>query len=101
MDKATRKLRARMKAERGQYGQAYKTVAPRGLGKADAPSVQFPNSQCSFIEGGEKIPWKRKRKDGTTYTVMLIVGGQRCLKTADTKSPSRGWRCLEHCGSVN
>lgn len=100
MDKATRKQRARMKAERTPRGQL-SPISAKGLGKANAPSERFPANQCSFVEGGKKVPWRRKRKDGSTYVVMLIVGGTRCLKTAETKSPSRGWRCLEHCGSVN
>jgi hypothetical protein len=87
-----------MLAERTPRGQL-SPISAKGLGKKNAPSERFPFNRCSHIEGGEKIPWKRKRKDGSTYTVMIVVGGQRCLKTAETKSPTKGWRCLGHCGS--
>jgi hypothetical protein len=93
MDKATRKLRARMKAERTPRGQLSR-IEPRGLGRKNAIE-RYPTTTCTHIEGGEKVPWRRKRKDGSTYVVMIIVGGTRCVCPAEVKGKN-GWRCLAH-----
>ena len=100
MDKATRRERARIKAERTPRGQL-SLITAKGMGKANAPSQRFPKTTCSHTEGGDKVPWRRRRKDGTTYVVMLIVGGTKCLKTADVKSPTKRLAMPEHCGSSN
>jgi hypothetical protein len=98
MDKATQRERARMKAERTPRGQL-SNIAPKFLGKKNAPSQRLAPTTCGHIEGGKKVPIRRRRKsDNSLYTVMIIVGGTRCTKPSDIRHPTYGHRCLDHSG---
>ena len=57
------------------------------MGKANAPSQRFPKTACFHIEGGDKVPWRRRNEDGTAYVVMLIVGGTKCLRYCRRQKP--------------
>jgi hypothetical protein len=83
-----------MKAERTQRGQL-SPMAPKWKGAKNRPSSRETAPQCGYIIDGKKIPIRRKRKDGTHYTLMIVVGGRRCVRTADVKS-KEGHRCFAH-----
>jgi hypothetical protein len=98
MDKATQKLRAQIKADKTPRGEL-SPMAPKWLGKKNGPSQRVPPTICGHIEGGVKVPIRRRRKtDNSLYTVMIIVGGVRCTKPSEIRHPSYGHRCLEHSG---
>jgi hypothetical protein len=96
MDKATRKLRAQIKADVTPRGQL-SPMAPKFVGRKNKPSERLPNSICAHVEGGKKVPIRRKRKDGTHYTLMIQVGGTRCKARAQVKKGSKHL-CLAHIG---
>lgn len=93
MDKRTRELRKRNKRITNGRGNL-PDFAPRGLGRKNKPAETFPLKQCEHIEGGTKSYYKRRRKDGTSYSLPFIRGGTRCTETVISKG-----KCLGHLGS--
>lgn len=81
MDKATKRLAARNKAQRTPRGQLSPFEA-RGLGKKGKPPGTFPARQCKHQIGSKLIFLKRFRKTGEAYSVPLQVGGTRCPNDA-------------------
>jgi hypothetical protein len=78
MDKATRRLRARNKAELTPRNQLSR-IGARGLGRKNSIE-KFPIERCGYIEPVVgKPPWF----------------GTKCIAVAVTSNPKR---CLEHCG---
>jgi len=98
MDQKTRELRRRMKGERTKRGEL-SPIAPRWKGRKNGFTQRETAPQCDYRVGGKYAPIRRERKkDKTTYLVMLVVGGQRCPKTAELKN-SKGHRCVEHASA--
>lgn len=82
MDKATRRLRARNKAELTKRGTLSR-IGARGMGRKNSIE-KFPIERCGYIEpveGGDRKlpPWF----------------GTKCIEVAVTSNPKR---CLAHCG---
>lgn len=96
MDKATRIARARAKAQNTPRGEL-SPFEPRGLGRKGRPSQTFPARNCDYIVGGKKVPIRRRRKDNTLYTLMIVVGGAKCLAKAVVTKDGKA-KCLAHSG---
>lgn len=93
MDKATQELRRRNKLLQGRRSELPQFEA-RGLGRKLKSAETFPLKRCEHIEGGTRSYYKKKRKDGTTYSLPFIKGGTRCTNSVLSKG-----RCLGHLGS--
>lgn len=91
MDRQTRELRRRNKAQANKRG-AMSDSTPFGYGRKGRVE-RFPLKQCSYVVGGKKTLIFKRRDDGTTYAIPLIKGGHRCPQTALGKG-----RCLNHLG---
>ena len=100
MDQATRRARAKMKAQRKlakEQGNSISLVEARGLGKKGKRHETFPTKCCDYRIGGRQVPVKRARKEPLPngkpdyYTIMCVVGGVNCHRPALHKG-----RCLEH-----
>ena len=92
MDQATRRARARLKAQRTPRGELSNFDA-RGKGRKLKPAETFSTRQCDYIIGGKKTLIFRRRKDGSRYAIPLIKGGTRCVHNELANG-----RCLEHLG---
>lgn len=90
MDQATRNLRKRNKVLAGKRGELPQFEA-RGLGRKLKSAETFPLRQCTHVDGGKKVFMRRRRRDGSTYSIPLIIGGTRCPNTAST-----GQNCPQH-----
>lgn len=95
MDKATKRQRARAKAQLTARN-TLSTFEARGLGRKLKSATTFPRRQCSYKIGATKVPVKKrnKNKPKEVYTVMLEVGGVRCPHDATI-----GQRCNKHLGA--
>jgi len=103
MDRKTQEQRRRNKAmyrARLTNLSGLPDYEPRGYGRAGKPSETFPTRQCDYVVGGKEKLIRRKRTNpkpgqSQTYFVPLVVGGQRCVKSAVA-----GKRCLDHLGAT-
>ena len=91
MDQRTRDERRRAKAQRNSRNELSEFEA-RGL-SVKGRIATFPSQRCVHRTDAKEVYAKRKRKDGTTYSLKLEIGGIRCPKTALANK-----RCLEHLG---
>lgn len=96
MDKATRKLRARNKAQRTPRN-VLSPYEGRGLGQKGKPAKSFPSARCGHISGGTLIFVRRTRHDGTMYQTPIRIGGVECLNEA-VVARNGVKQCLGHIG---
>lgn len=96
MDKATRRLRQQIKANRTPRGELSPFEA-RGLGRKGKSSTVFPTTICEHTDGGKTVPVrKRRKKDNSLYTLMIEVGAIRCVKPATIRRGDGRRVCYEH-----
>lgn len=84
MDKKTEDYRRRQKAlTRGRKpgSSGLPEFEARGLGRKGKPATTFDLKRCEAIDGGLEAFFKKRRPDGTEYSVRFIKGGNRCSRT--------------------
>jgi len=95
MDKKTEDYRRRQKAlDRGRKpGESGMSgyLGAKAIGRKNKPSERVENKRCSEIVGGQEAYFKKRRPDGTEYSVRYIKGGVRCSRSEFVKG-----LCREH-----
>lgn len=72
-------------------------IAPLGMSKRNSPKQRFPIRRCSNVVGGKLLFLKRKRKDGSSYSIPLRIGGKRCTNRAEVSRDNKPL-CLDCLG---